>query len=106
MLRIGVGNLLEMERSQMRLVSIVRASISAFFVVSHLGCSLKTEVWGRKGAPEGASSVRELPDFIAGERVITTAGTPGFEVQAVVGELATKVKSLDGQWEIEGVFFE
>lgn len=48
--RTGVGNLLGLERS------------------------LKTEVWGRKGAPEGASSVRELPDFIAGERVITTAG--------------------------------
>lgn len=47
------------------------------------------------------------PDFISGEAVTTTGGTPGYQVKAVFGEISEKTLSLNGnQWQIEGIFYE
>jgi hypothetical protein len=45
------------------------------------------------------------PDFIPGEIVITTQGTPGHEVKAVIGEVTEKVTTSNGHV-IEAVFYQ
>lgn len=77
----------------------------ALLVLLLSSCTLDGKMWGK--APSIApTESRETPDFIPGERVVTTAGTPGFEINAVFGETETKTSSLDGRWEVEGVFYE
>ncbi|MGZ3772389.1 MAG: hypothetical protein ACXVCY_01565 [Pseudobdellovibrionaceae bacterium] len=47
------------------------------------------------------------PDFFFGEIVTTTGGRPGYQVQAVFGELSEKTTSLNGNnWQVEGSFYE
>lgn len=69
-------------------------------------CSLSAEMWSEVPSLDKETLPRESPDFISGEKVITTIGTPGFEVNAVLGETDSKTTSLDGRWEVEGVFYE
>lgn len=48
---------------------------------------------------------RQSPDFIPGEVVTTTLGTPGMQVKAVFGETPEKQTTANG-WTVEGVFNE
>jgi hypothetical protein len=49
--------------------------------------------------------LRADPDFIPGEIVTTSSGTPGYQVKAVFGEISEKQTTSNG-WQIEGVFYE
>lgn len=68
-------------------------------------CSLEANISSLTDAIEALN--REEPDFIYGEVVTTSGGTPGYEVKAVFGEVSEKTESLNGNnWKIEGAFYE
>lgn len=48
------------------------------------------------------------PDFIPGEIVTTSNGTPGYQVKAVFGEVSEKQTTTMGTpgWQVDGVFYE
>lgn len=63
--------------------------------------SLGSELGGSPALPQE----RKEPDFIAGEVVTTTEGTPGYQVKAVFGEVTERQTTSTG-WRIDGVFYE
>lgn len=68
-------------------------------------CSLESSITNLTDAIDALN--REEPDFIYGEVVTTSGGTPGYEVKAVFGEVSEKTQSLNGNnWKIEGAFYE
>ena len=69
------------------------------------GCgAVDSSITGRL-KPIVESFNRVDPDFIPGEIVVTTQGTPGFEVKAVIGEMTEKVTTSNGHV-IEAVFYQ
>ncbi len=43
-------------------------------------------------------------DFIPGEIVTTTSGTPGYQIKASIGEISEK-QTTSNLWKVEGVFY-
>lgn len=87
---------------------MVSRLISAFFFLLMLsGCSLDASITNTGSVVGALPSIQERkePDFIPGEIVTTSNGTPGYQVKAVFGEITEKQTTLTG-WKIDGVFYE
>ncbi|MGZ6426764.1 MAG: hypothetical protein ACXWQ4_15355 [Bdellovibrio sp.] len=83
--------------------------ICIFIVLNNLGCSLEASISDLISKNDPVIDLnRQDPDFIPGEYITTSEGTPGFEVKAVFGEISEKQETtLDGTgWQIEGTFYE
>lgn len=88
--------------------SMVSRLISVFFFLLGLsGCSLDASITNTGSVAGILPSIQERkePDFISGEIVTTSNGTPGYQVKAVFGEVIEKQTTTTG-WKIDGVFYE
>lgn len=73
-----------------------------------MGCSMDASITDliSKDAP-AVDLNRKEPDFIPGEIVTTSEGTPGFQIKAVFGEIGEKQEATTfGGWQVEGTFYE
>lgn len=77
--------------------------------LSLTGCSLEVslEQLTEFVPPSILPQERKEPDFIHGEVITTHAGTAGYQLRGVFGEVSEKTASLNGNhWQVEGVFYE
>lgn len=82
-------------------------AIAALFLVS--GCSLEASIIKEEILP-----VRNIEflqanqtELLHGEVVTVYAGSRGYQIRAVFGELAEETPSINGSpWVVEGVFYE
>lgn len=77
-------------------------------IIFNLGCSLDASITDIVSNENPVIDLnRKDPDFIPGEVVTTSEGTPGFQVRAVLGEIGEKQEATTlGGWQVEGTFYE
>lgn len=90
---------------------ITRVFLFLALIICISGCHLEAQIFPATISESQIASPIESsthgPSLSYGERVVTTAGTPNYEILGAFGELSEQTKSLNNNnWVIEGTFYE
>ncbi len=82
---------------------MVKTLSISIFSLGLVACSMDASITSLTQSEYFLESNRNTPDFLSGEMVQTSVGTPGYEINAVFGEVSGPQTTSSG-YQIEGVF--